>query len=158
MERRTTLFLKLAIFLIGMIVFVLCIFWLPWVANDTTERFSEYAYLKLPVLIGLYVTVVPFTIALYQAFKLLNYMDNNQVFTGMSVKLLKDIKYCAITISFLYVIGSIFLIINDALHPGIAIIGITIIFTSVVIAVFSSLLQRLLLKALHIKVENELTV
>ncbi len=47
---------------------------------------------------------------------------------------------------------------QNALHPGIAIIGLTIIFTSVVIAVFTAVLQKLLKNVLDIKSENDLTV
>ena len=158
MKRGTTVFLKIAVFLIGITVLALCIFWLPWLANDTAEMFQEFAFLQYPVLIGLYVTVIPFFLALYQALKLLNYIENNNAFSELSVKVLKYIKYCAITISILYLIGTIVLMSQNALHPGIAIIGLTIIFTSVVIAVFTAVLQKLLKNVLDIKSENDFTV
>ncbi|ACJ82745.1 MULTISPECIES: DUF2975 domain-containing protein [Bacillaceae] len=158
MKRGTTVFLKIAVFLIGITVLALCIFWLPWLANDTAEMFPEFAFLQYPVLIGLYVTVIPFFLALYQALKLLNYIENNNAFSELSVKVLKYIKYCAITISILYLIGTIVLMSQNALHPGIAIIGLTIIFTSVVIAVFTAVLQKLLKNVLDIKSENDFTV
>lgn len=158
MKRGTTVFLKIAVFLIGITVLALCIFWLPWLANDTVEMFPEFSYLQYPVLIGLYVTVIPFFLALYQALKLLNYIENNNAFSELSVKVLNYIKYCAITISILYMIGAIFLMSQNALHPGIAIIGFIIIFTSIVIAVLTAVLQKLLKSALDIKSENDLTV
>ncbi|WP_210367443.1 DUF2975 domain-containing protein [Bacillus sp. REN3] len=158
MERGTTLFLKAAVFLIGITVLTLCIFWLPWLANDTAEMYPEFAYLQYPVLIGLYGTAIPFFIALYQALKLLNCIDHNKAFSGVSVKALKSIKYCSVTISILYAIGMIFLISQNALHPGIAIIGFLIILASVVISVFTAVLQKLLQNALDIKSENDLTV
>ena len=158
MERGTTLFLKVAIFLIGITVLAMCVFLLPWLANDTAEMYPEFAYLQYPILIGLYITAIPFFIALYQALKLLNYIGNNNAFSELSVKALKHIKYCAVTISILYVIGIIFLISQNASHPGIVLIGLTIFFTSVVIAVFTAVLQKLLKNALEIKSENDLTV
>ncbi len=42
--------------------------------------------------------------------------------------------------------------------PGIIIIGMIIIFASMVIAVFAAVLQRLLKDAIDIKSENDLTV
>ncbi len=120
--------------------------------------FRSLLFLQYPVLIGLYVTVIPFFLALYQALKLLNYIENNNAFSELSVKVLKYIKYCAITISILYLIGTIVLMSQNALHPGIAIIGLTIIFTSVVIAVFTAVLQKLLKNVLDIKSENDFTV
>ena len=46
--------------------------------------------------------------------------------------------------------------IDDA--PGIILIGMVIIFASMVIAVFAAVLQRLLQEAIDIKSENDLTV
>jgi|SRR5699024_4316497 len=158
MERGTTLFLKIAVFLIGITILVLCVILLPWLANYTASMYPEFAYLQFPVLIGVYATAIPFFIALYQALRLLSYIDNNNAFSNLSVKALKRIKHCAVLISILYVIGIIFLISQNAFNPGLAIIGFTITFTSVVIAVFTAVLQRLLNNALVIKSENDLTV
>lgn len=158
MERGTTLFLKIAVFLIGITILALCVFLMPWLAKYTASMYPEFAYLQYPVLIGMYVTAIPFFIALYQALRLLNYIENNNAFSDLSVKALKHIKYCAVLISILYVIGIIYLISQNSLHPGLAIIGFTIIFTSVVIAVFTAVLQRLLKNALEIKSENDLTI
>ncbi|WP_249871784.1 DUF2975 domain-containing protein [Oceanobacillus saliphilus] len=158
MKRSSTIFLKIAVFLIGVIVLSLCIFFLPWLANDTAEMFPEFAFLQYPVLLGLYLTTIPFFVALYQAIRLLKLIDNEDAFSESSVNSLNLIKYCAITINILYVIGSILLMSQSALHPGIAIIGFIIFFASVVIAVFAGVLQKLLRNALDIKSENDLTV
>lgn len=158
MERGKTLFLRIAIYFIGMMVLALFILWLPRLANDTAEMFPEFSYLQFPVLIGLYITGIPFYFALYKALKLLTYIDESNAFSELSVNALRYIKYCAITISVLYVIGAIILLSKKALHPGIAIIIFTIIFSSVVIAVFTMVLQKLLKSAIDIKSENDLTV
>ena len=141
MKRGTTFFLKTTVFLIGIMILLLSAFFLPWLASYTASMYPEFAYLQYPVLIGMYVTAIPFFFALYQA-----------------LKLWKSIKYCAILISGLYVIGTIFLISQSSLHPSVAIIGFIIIFTSVVIAVFAAVLQKLFKNALVIKSENDLTV
>jgi len=52
----------------------------------------------LCILIIMYAAAIPFYTALYQAFKLLNYIDKNQAFSQISVKALMNIKRCAITI------------------------------------------------------------
>ena len=160
MKRGTTLFLKIAVILIGIPVLALCIFLVPEIANFAAELYPDMAYLKYLVLIDLYASAIPFYFALYQAFKLLSYIDKNKAFSELSVKALKNIKYCAITISSLYVVGMplFYLIaeIDDA--PGIIVIGMVIIFASMVIAVFAAVLQRLLQEAIDIKSENDLTV
>lgn len=45
MERGTTLFLTIVVFLIGITVLALCIFLLPWLAIYAAEMYPEFAYL-----------------------------------------------------------------------------------------------------------------
>ncbi|KRG13725.1 DUF2975 domain-containing protein [Lederbergia galactosidilytica] len=160
MKRGSTLFLKIAVFLIGTPILALCIFGLPMIAIEATESQSEFAYILYGILIVMYASAIPFFFALYQAFKLLTYIDKNKAFADISVKALKKIKYCAIAISLFYLMGMPLLYlmaeIDDA--PGIILIGLVIVFASMVIAVFSAVLQRLLKEAIDIKSENDLTV
>ncbi|MFF5396224.1 DUF2975 domain-containing protein [Peribacillus butanolivorans] len=160
MKRGTTLFLKIAVILIGIPVLALCIFLVPEIAKFAAELYPDMTYIKYLVLIDLYASAIPFYFALYQAFKLLSYIDKNKAFSELSVRALKKIKYCAITISILYVVGMpLFYLIaelDDA--PGIILIGLVIIFASMVIAVFAAVLQRLLQEAIDIKSENDLIV
>ncbi|WP_158738023.1 DUF2975 domain-containing protein [Alteribacillus sp. YIM 98480] len=160
MKRGSTLFLKIAVILIGIPVLALCIFLVPEIANFAAELYPAIAYIDDLVLIDLYATAIPFYVALYQAFKLLSHIDKNKAFSELSVRALKNIKYCAIIISILYVAGMpLFYLIaelDDA--PGIIVIGLVIIFASTVIAVFAAVLQRLLQEAINIKSENDLTV
>lgn len=160
MKRGSTLFLKIAVILIGIPVLALYIFLVPEIASFAAELYPDFAYMKHLVFVDFYATAIPFYFALYQAFKLLSYIDKNKAFSELSVKALKNIKYCAITISSLFVLGMpLFYImaeIDDA--PGIILIGMVMIFASMVIAVFAAVLQRLLQEAIHIKSENDLTV
>ncbi|GAA0367037.1 DUF2975 domain-containing protein [Bacillus horti] len=158
MKRGMIVFLKLAIFVIGTLVLALSIFWLPWVAERSAEMHPEYAYLRFPVLIGLYVTVIPFMAALYQGFKLLGYIQRKNAFSEAAVQSLNHIKYYAIAISIIYIFGALGLYSLNALHPGVLLMGIAIIFASSVISLFSALLKELLNSALQLKLENDLTV
>jgi len=158
MKRGTTLFLKIALFLIGTPVLALSVFGLYWLANNPAN--PAYAHMLYPIVAGIYLSVIPFFIALYLAFKLLNYIDKNLAFSELSVKALKNIKYCAMTFSGLYVaiIPFVFLVaeLDDA--PGLIIIGMVPVFASAVIAVFAAVLQKLLKEAIDIKSENDLTI
>ncbi|MBT2626858.1 DUF2975 domain-containing protein [Bacillus sp. ISL-32] len=160
MKRGTTLFLKIAVFLIGIPVLALCIFLVPEIANFAAELYPDIAYIKYLVLINLYASAIPFYFALYQAFKLLSYIDKNKAFSELSVRALKNIKYCAITISILFVAGMplFYLMAEKDDAPGIILIGLVVIFASMVIAVFAAVLQKLLKEAIDIKSENDLTV
>ncbi len=145
----------------GIPVLALCIFLVPGMANFAAGLFPGRAYIKYLVFIDLYASAIPFYFAQYQAFKLLNYIDDrNKAFSELSVKALKIIKNCALTISILYVAGMpLFYLIAEADDaPGIILIGMVIIFASMVVAVFAAVLQKLLKNVIEIKTENDLTV
>lgn len=158
MKHGSTLFLKIAVFLIGTPVFILSIIGLVSLVKDPAN--PEYAYILYPIVTGMFLTTIPFYFALYQALKLLGYIDKNEAFSQFSVEALKKIKFCAITISGVYVVimPFIFLLADKDDAPGAIIIGAVPIFASIVIAVFAAVLQRLLQVAIDIKSENDLTV
>lgn len=158
-KRGSTNFLKVVVFLIGIVVLALCIFGLPGIASRDAEANPETAYLKYPFLVCAYVLSIPFFVALYQAFKLLTYIDRNKAFSELSVRALRYIKYCAITISVLIVLGIIFVILFiEGDRAGVIMLGLICTFASSVIATFAAVLQRLLQEAIYIKSENDLTV
>lgn len=150
MKLGSTIFLKIAVIFIGSPVLALCIFWLPGFVN----------YLPSPILVSVYVTAILFFFALYQALKLLSYIDKNKAFSDLSVNALKYIKYCAITISILYagLVPLLFPIADADDAPGLVAFPIIFTFVSLVIAVFAAVLQKLLKEAINIKSENDLTV
>ncbi|MCX7711142.1 MAG: DUF2975 domain-containing protein [Clostridia bacterium] len=158
MKRGSTLFLKAAVILMGVPVLALCGLGLPWLLKNPVN--PNYAHMLYPIIIGIYVSVIPYFAALYQAFKLLSYIDKNQAFSELSVKALKNIKFCAMTICGLYVVIMPFVYLVAELDdaPGLIIMGMVPIFASTVIAVFAAVLQRLLREAIDIKSENDLTV
>ncbi|TWT05336.1 DUF2975 domain-containing protein [Planococcus sp. CPCC 101016] len=160
MSRSSTLFLKTVIILMGLPALAGCIYGLSrFDPNSPYWALPELEKLQYPLLVGMYIAMVPFFIALYQTLKLLSYIDRNQAFSDLSVKALKTIKYCAITIIIVYIIKLPFLYLltkaDDA--PGI-LIGIVVIFASLVVAVFAAVLQKLLQDAIRMKAENDLIV
>ena len=159
LKRSSTMFLKVIIFLAGISVLALCIFLVPEMADFTANLYPNIAPIKYLVFIVMYGAAVPFYVALYQAFNLLQYIDENTAFSELSVKALKNIKRCAITISGLYVLSlPLFYCIAKKMDPPIGLVGLIIVFASLVISVFAAILQRLLQEAIHIKSENDLTV
>lgn len=154
MTRGSTNILRAVVVVIGLIVLAFCAFALP--AGILSDKVGYYR----PLLIGLYLPAIPFFYALFQAFKLLDYIDNNKAFSELSVKALNNIKYCALAISGIFVAGMPYVFYaaqrDDA--PGVVLIGCIIIGASFVIATFAAVFQRLLQNAIDIKSENDLTV
>ncbi|WP_439019746.1 DUF2975 domain-containing protein [Bacillus thuringiensis] len=158
-KRGSTTFLKVILFLAGIAVLALCIFLVPKMANFAAELYPNIILMKYLVFIVMYGAALPFYIALHQAFNLLQYIDKNTAFSKLSVKALKNIKCCAITISGLYIVAMpLFRFIAKKVDPPIGLMGLIIIFAALVIAVFAAILQRLLQEAINIKSENDLTV
>ncbi|WP_298787707.1 DUF2975 domain-containing protein [uncultured Marinococcus sp.] len=160
MKRGSTLFLKIAVICIGLPVLALCLFGLPVMAVEAGGSETGFAYVMYGILAVMYAAAIPFFAALYQAFKLLNYIDKNKAFSELALKALKVIKYCAVAISGLYVAGMplfyIFAELGDA--PGVILIGAGFVFAPAVVAVFAAVLQKLFQHAIDIKSENDLTV
>lgn len=134
--------------------FFVCLFVLP--AGIMTDRIGMYR----PILLGMYLTAIPFFIAVYQAMKLLHYIDKNKVFSALSIHALQYIKYCAFAISALYTLGMpyIFYVADMDDAPGAAAAGFIIIFASLVVGTAASIFQNSLHNVVAMKSENELTV
>lgn len=158
--KRETLFLKIIVFLIGIPILGLCIFVLPRFPVFYAEWLPELAYLRYPLVIFFYMTAIAYFFALYQALKLLSYIDQNKAFSDLSLIALKKIKYSALTISILYSISMpmFYLTADKDDAPGLIIIGLVIICASIVVAIFAAVLQKLLKNAIDIKSENDLTI
>jgi hypothetical protein len=160
MKKGSTFFLRAVIIVMGLVVLALEIFALPSIYKGGSAEYPEASRALLTIMAIMYISAIPFYIALWQTLKLLGYIDKNIAFSDLSVKALKNIKYCAIAVSVAYFVIVPFLIpiaeADDA--PGLVLIGGVIACAPVVIAVFAEVLQRLLKNAIDIKSENELTV
>ena len=158
LKRGSTLFLKVVIILIAIVALAGMIRF-----PQTEGRAANLDLLSIyadPFIIYGYIASIPFFGALYQAFKLLGYVDNNQVFSQSAVKAVRNIKYCAITISGFIVLGILYirLFANGDDPAGPTALGIFITFASIVVATGAAVFERLLQNAADIKSENDLTV
>lgn len=158
MKQGSTLFLRAAVILMGVPVLALGIVGAGWLPDHPVS--PEYSRILYPIIIGMYISVIPFFVVLYQAFRLLNFIDQNKAFSHFSVNALKKIKFSALIICLIYaaVIPFFYLAaqLDDA--PGLIIVGMIPGFASMVIAVFAAVLQRLLKEAIDLKEENDLIV
>lgn len=155
MKKGSTLFLKLVIIAMGLVILVLggVVVPIQIVQGDGAGMF--YIFWGI-----LYLTTIPFYVALWQGMKLLSYIDKNTAFSQASANALNYIKYCAIAITILYVACLPFVFrfaeLDDA--PGVILFWLAICGGPLVIAVFAALLQMLLENILEMKSENDLTV
>ena len=159
MKKNSTIFLQVVIVLIGIVALAIMIrFPLTEGRAVNLDLFSIYSD---PFIIYGYVVSIAFFVALYQAFKLLGYIGQNKVFSLNSVKALRTIKYCAITLSISIVMAALYIRIfhaKDDDPAGFIAIAILATFTSIVIATAAAVFERTLQSAVDIKSENDLTV
>ena len=159
MKRSSTIFLQVAIVLIGIVALAVMIrFPLTEGRAVNLDLFDIYSD---PFIIYGYLVSIPFFIALYQVFKLLGFIGQNKVFSPSSVKTLRTIKYCAIILSASIIMAVAYIRIfhNKEDDPaGFIAVGILATFISIVIATAAAVFERILQSAINIKSENDLTV
>lgn len=153
MTHGSTLFLKVVVYLIGLVALAICIIIGGNIYGGNPGIF-------LPLLLGILATAIPFFFALYQGLLLLRYIDKNSAFSDLSVRAIKNIKRSAFAISVLYALMMPYIVYladrDDA--PGAALIGLVCTFAPLVVAVFAAVLEKLLQSAIDLKSENDLVV
>ncbi len=147
MRRGPTLFLRVAIVLIGLGTLAGMIRF-----PQTEGRAANLDLVSIyadPVILYGYLASIPFFLGLYQAFTLLGYVDRNEAFSSSAVAAVRRIKYCALAMPVLIAAGAIFIVLNangeDAAGPVALSIATSLV--SVAIAAAAAIFERLLLSA-----------
>ncbi len=160
LKHVSTLFLKAVLVVIGSAVTALCVFsfWSVW--HGVAIEWPGYPRVLFTGILGIYATAIPFLFALYQAFKLLKYIDKNTAFSELSINALNIIKYCAVAMTALYAtalpLAYVVAELDDA--PGLIIISTACAAAPLVVATFAAVLQKLVQSAIALKQENDLTI
>ena len=159
MRRSSTILLQVVVVLIGIgaLAFML---WEPHIEGRNVHVTLFQIYFNDPFLVWAYTASISFFVALYQAFKLLGYIGQNKVFSLNSVRALRTIKYCAISLVGFIVPAEAYLFIvrpGDDIAGGVF-MGILISFISIVVATAATVFEKVLQSAVELKSENDLTV
>ena len=158
MKRGSTIFLQIVVVLIGIGALALML-WEPHLEGRNAHATLFEIYFKDPFLAYAYIGAIPFFVALYQAFKLLGYIGRNEIFSQGSVRALRTIKFCALTIIGLVAVSAIFMISGDRDdRPAGVFMRLLITFPSIVVATAAGMAERIFQNAVDLKSENDLTV
>lgn len=160
MTKGSTIFLQVVIVLIGMGSLALLL-WEPHLEGRNAHATLFQIYFNDPFLAYVYTGSIAFFVALHQAFQLLGCVGRGEVFSQRSVRALRTIKYCAmILVGFLVGAEAYILIVirgTDDIAGGVM-IGLLLIFVSVVVATTAAVFEKTLRSAVELKSENDLTV
>lgn len=152
--------LQIALVAISLAVLAIATLLLPLLWVDIGTEFPEYAYAVYGVFIAIYISVIPFLIGIMYAGRLLSLIQKARAFTIDSAKAVRNIAFCAGSISGVYLLSWPLFYIwgerDDA--PGLIVIGMILVGAPFIVAVFAVLLHRLVSDAVALKSENELTV
>lgn len=159
MKKSLTIFLQVVtvIFGTGVLVWML---WEPHLEGRNVGATLFQIYFNDPFLAYAYTASIAFFVAIYQTFKLLGYIGNNEVFSARAVRALRLLKYCSMAIIALTAAPLAYLFIvrpGDDIAGGVA-MGIVIIFVSSVVAANAAMHERIWQKGIDIQSENDLTV
>ena len=160
MKRSSTIFLQIVIVLIGIGALALLL-WEPQIEGVNAHATQFEIYFKDPFLAYIYLAFVPFFVGIYQGFRLLGYARRDEIFSPRSVRALRIIKYCALTIA-IFILGAeayIFIFVRgtDDIAGGVM-MGVFVMAACAVIGTAAAVFERILQNAVDIKSENDLTV
>src|SRR6476620_7683771 len=150
MKRSSTFFLKVVILLIA-IVALAGMVWFPQTEGRATHLDLISIYTD-PFIIYGYIASIPFFVGLYQAFKLLNFIDANEAFSQGAVNTLKNMKFASLSLIGFIALAVLYIRFfaqgDDPAVP--TALGIVISFASIVIATAAAVFQRLLQHAVDL--------
>jgi hypothetical protein len=159
MKRTSIIFLQAVVVLIGIVALSILIRF-P-LTEGRAQNLSVLSIYADPFILYGYASSIAFFVALYKAFQLLGYIGQNKLFSPNSVRILRSIKYCAITLSILIVMAGLYIRIfhNKEDDPaGFLAICIVTTFISVAVATAVAVFEKILQNAVDMKSENDLTI
>lgn len=154
MKRKSTVLLQIVVVLVGLGALAFLV-WEPQTEGRNAHATLLQTYFTDPFLAYVYVASIPFFVALYQVFKVLGYAAHDQAFSLETVKAVRRIRYCALTMVGFVVVSVFFLLMADPDdRPAGMFLRAIVVFSSIVIATAATVSERLLQNAVAVKSRN----
>lgn len=155
-----TSFLKLALVGIAFIALVFACGLLPMIWLGGQTEIPGHPIILTVGVIAVALTIFPFEFALYQAYKLLRFIDGRNVFSPASIDALRTITWCALIMTPLYMLALPLAYtvaeLDDA--PGLIVLSTAFACAPLVVATFAAVLQSLVAAAYTLEQENALII
>ncbi|MEK7018865.1 DUF2975 domain-containing protein [Bacillus sp. FSL R9-9410] len=157
-QNELSLWLKLIIILCGCFGLLFCIYIGPETGRVVLLVSENLKGLYKPFVLFIWITGIPFFSALFLGWKICSDIASHKAFTVKNANRLKRISILSMTEGILYIGALLYIFVAGSYHTSILVILLLILFFSVVISIFTSLLSHLIRKASEIKDDNDLTI
>ena len=157
-QKELSVWLRVVVVLIGVAVVFLGAVFLPMLGREAAEMNEELSYLFWPCLLYLEATILPVLAALALAWLIFAEIGRDNSFCMANARRLRAISILALVDTLLYILWIIALGLLGALHPGVLIGSVCIVFMGVGFTVGAAALSHLARKAAALKDENDLVI
>lgn len=159
MKKGSTIFLKGVLVLVALLTLFLLIL-LPKVEGRAADLDLLHIYADPFIIFG-YIVSIPFFVVLFQAFRLLGYIGQNNIFSTSSVHALRTIKISASAFALLMIMALVYIRVvydrNDD-PAGFIAIGVIATFVAAVVATTAGIFEKTTQKGVDLQSEHDLTV
>ena len=155
----STVFLQVVVVLVAIVALIILIRF-PQL-EGRAQNLDLISIYSDPFILYGYAASTVFFVALYKAFKVLEYIRQNRLFSLDSVKNLRSIKYCAIILAVAIAMAGVYVRIfhaDDDDPAGFVAMCIIATFISIAVATAVAVLEKILQNAVDLKTENDLTI
>lgn len=129
------------------------------VSLDAARNWPAFAYLRLPVYIAIVVGLTPIVGAIKSAFDFLTIVDNGDVFSADTIRILRRIRLLIGVFAAYFTLGLVaFWITTRLMHPTLLFEWFALEIAALFLFTMLALLERLFTAALELRQDNELTV
>lgn len=157
-QKELSRWLKVIIVFCGIFGLLFCVYISPEIGRELLLDSTHLKGLYKPFTAFIWITGVPFFIALMIGWQICSDISSEQDFTVKNAGRLKVISVLALIEAVLYVIAILYIFVFGSYQTDIFIVLLLILFLAIVISVFTSMLSYLVRKASEIKQDNDLTI
>ena len=150
--------LKLITIVVGVIGILIYFAAIPILGGDTFNVFPELDFVFWPWIILIWLTSIPFYIALVLFYMICNEIEKDNSFSEKNARLLKYVSLLAICDTVFFFTGNVVYTLLGINRLMIILLSLFVVFVGIVIGVLTASLSHLVLNASELKKENELTI
>lgn len=150
--------MKLIIVLLGLCGAALFGIAVPVIGLDLVDSYPEFSYCFLPWLIFILLMAVPCYAVLVIAWKIATSIENDNSFTELNSKRLKNVSVLSLATSIYLFVGATVFLLLSMCHFSMFLGACLVSFVGIAISVASAVLSYLVKKAAALQEQSDLTI